>query len=53
VEHDPAGQEHGAERQHNREEGEADQLEPHGRQEAQQHGRDDADGERSERDGES
>jgi hypothetical protein len=46
VEHDPAGQEHGEERQHDREQREAGDLEPHGGQAAQRQGGDEPSRER-------
>ena len=46
VEHDPAGRQDGAEGQHDREQGESHQLEPHRRQEPQPEGRHEPDCER-------
>ena len=50
VEHDPAGQQHRAERQQHGEHGEAGELQPHRGQPAQAIGEDEPDGERRESD---
>jgi hypothetical protein len=50
VEHDPAGKKDGAERQHDREEGESDELHAERGEEAERERDHQADGERGERD---